>query len=466
MAPRFGTSGLRGLVSELTPDLVRAHVAAFLRACPVGSGLFVGCDLRESSPRIVADVVAAARAAGVDVTDCGAVPTPALALAAMGAGAAAVMVTGSHIPADRNGLKFYTPKGEITKSDETAILAALGGTGGQGGGAGVLRRLAVGAAYRDRYVGAFGKRALAGRRIGVWSQSAVGRDLLAETLAALGAEVVEIGRSATFIPIDTEAIGPDHRAMLREGVLAQGLAAMVSTDGDGDRPLVVDDTGAIVPGDVLGQITARALGAEVVVTPVSSNTGVDGMGFARVLRTRIGSPHVIAGMDSADGARVVGYEANGGFLLGFAAEGPAGPLPALMTRDSLLPIVVPLIAAGHEGLAALVRRGPQRFTAADRLEGVATDRSAALIDRLTRDPAARAGCLGAFGAPEGIDTTDGLRMRFASGRILHLRPSGNAPELRVYSEAEDPAQAAAMLAAGLHAMREALGTDTQTGVLP
>ena len=106
MTPKFGTSGLRGLVVDLTPDLVTAHVQAFLRACDVGQGLYVGRDQRSSSPRIAGDVIAAARAVGISVTDCGAVPTPALALAAMQAGAAAVMVTGSHIPDDRNGLKF------------------------------------------------------------------------------------------------------------------------------------------------------------------------------------------------------------------------------------------------------------------------------------------------------------------------------------------------------------------------
>ena len=60
MAPKFGTSGLRGLVVELTPDLVADHVRAFLSACPVGTGLFVGRDLRESSP-MLADVVIAAQ---------------------------------------------------------------------------------------------------------------------------------------------------------------------------------------------------------------------------------------------------------------------------------------------------------------------------------------------------------------------------------------------------------------------
>ena len=126
MAPKFGTSGLRGLVVELTPDLVADHIRAFLAACPTGTGLWVGRDLRPSSPDLAAVVLQAARAAGLTTVDCGAVPTPALALAAMNAGAAAVMVTGSHIPADRNGLKFYLPHGEIAKTDEAAILAALG----------------------------------------------------------------------------------------------------------------------------------------------------------------------------------------------------------------------------------------------------------------------------------------------------------------------------------------------------
>ena len=458
MAPKFGTSGLRGLVSDLTPDLVARHVAAFLRACPVGTGLHVGRDLRASSPRIAADVITAARAAGIPVTDCGALPTPALALSAMGAGAGAVMVTGSHIPADRNGLKFYTPAGEITKAEEGAILAVLDLPAAPVPVPGALTNAMPGANYVARYTSAFGSAALSGQRIGVWAQSAVGRDLLIETLAGLGAEVVEIGRQDDFLPVDTEAVDAPTRAMLAEAVVSHRLQALVSTDGDGDRPLMVDDAGRILPGDVLGQITACALGAQIVVTPVSSNTGVDALGFDQVIRTRIGSPFVIAGMEGAGHARVVGYEANGGFLLGFDVYGPAGPLPRLMTRDSCLPIIAPLIRSRPAGLAALVARGPQRFTAADRLENVATAQSAALVAQLRDDPDARAEFLHSLRAtPQArIDLTDGLRMTLSSGRVVHLRPSGNAPELRFYTEAETPGAASKLLAAGLAALRARL----------
>ncbi|QQA45085.1 phosphomannomutase [Pelagovum pacificum] len=453
MAPKFGTSGLRGLVVEMTEPLIADHVTAFLASCDTGGRLLIGRDLRPSSPEMAATVAAAARAAGADVTDCGALPTPALALAALEADAGAVMVTGSHIPADRNGLKFYTRKGEITKADEAAITGALGAApGGSSGGSETDEAAAD--RFVARYVSAFGPAALTGRRIGLYAHSAVGRDMLAEVLSGLGADVVELARSDIFIPVDTEAVDPETRSQLTTWIAAHGLDAIASTDGDSDRPMLTDETGRVIPGDVLGQITAKMLGAEVVVTPISSNSGVLEKGFGRVLRTKIGSPFVIAGMEEA-GGKVAGYEANGGFLLGFEAEGPAGPLPALPTRDSFLPIVAPLVAAGG-ALSALVAAEPARFTAADRLQEIPTERSRALLDSLLTDAAARADFLAFAGEEAGQDTTDGLRMTTVDGTVIHLRPSGNAPEFRLYVEADSRERAEELLAAGLQRLSTVL----------
>lgn len=455
MAPKFGTSGLRGLVTELTPDLIADHIRAFAAACEVGSGLFVGRDLRPSSPRIAGDVILAARDLGLKVTDCGALPTPALALAARKAGAAAVMVTGSHIPADRNGLKFYTPRGEIGKADEAAILAALGRPAA--GRAGGLRQdMTAGADFVARYVTACGGLALAGRRIGVYTHSAVGRDLLAEILRGLGAEVAEFGRSETFIPVDTEAVDPAAAAQIAAWVREAGLDALVSTDGDSDRPLLADGQGRIVPGDILGQITAQVLGAETVVTPVSSNSGVMQKGFARVIRTKIGSPFVIEAMEQA-GGRVVGYEANGGFLLGFDARGPAGPITALPTRDCILPLVMGLIAAQGGPVSARVAAEPPVVTLADRLQEIAPEVSQTFLATLTQHRTTRAAFLARLGQTEaGTDLTDGLRIALAGGGVLHLRPSGNAPEFRLYVEAGDETTAKRLMNEGLAALRAAL----------
>ena len=235
--------------------------------------------------------------------------------------------------------------------------------------------------------------------------------------------------------------------MLHTWTRQHRLDAIVSTDGDGDRPLVADETGAAIAGDVLGVLTALYLRAETVVTPVSSNTLIERMGaFARVVRTRIGSPHVIAAMQG-EGGRCVGFEANGGFLLGFDSDGRGGGMGRLMTRDSLLPILAPLAVsvARKTPLSALTAELPRRFTASDRLQGVATDKSLALVARLADDPQARQRFFAALGPEENIDLTDGLRVFFASGDIVHLRPSGNAPELRCYGESDQAARAAGLV---------------------
>ena len=458
MAPKFGTSGLRGLVVELTPELVEEYVAAFLRSCPSGTGLYVGYDLRPSSPQIADMVITAARALGVDVTDCGAVPTPALALASMSAGAAAVMVTGSHIPADRNGLKFYLPEGEISKADEAAILAALGGTDPSNRRTGALRRHDCASAWIARYVESFGSNALSGLKIGVWSHSAVSRDMLLATFVSLGAEVLELGRSESFISVDTEAVPDWAREQIATWCAEHELDALVSTDGDGDRPLLADAAGRVIAGDILGQITAAVIGAEYVATPVSSNSGVEISGrFAKVARSRIGSPYVIAAMAEL-GGKVVGYEANGGFLLGFDAEIGCGTIRALATRDSLLPLVAPLsLAAARGGVAAVVAAEPVRFTSADRLEEIPVECSQALLATLNANPAAIEAFLAKLG--EKLDTpdrTDGLRLRTEAGRIVHIRPSGNAPELRVYVEAESPEIAQFIQKSALNLLRQEL----------
>lgn len=451
MAPKFGTSGLRGLVSELTPDLVSDYIRAFVTACDTGTALYLGRDLRESSPEILEVIGRAARDFGLRTVDCGAVPTPALALAAQSAGAGAVMVTGSHIPADRNGLKFYTPEGEITKAHEGAILSRLGlpprGLSGQSDSdASVADR------FKARYLAAFSPESLAGARIGVYAHSSVARDMLVELLTDLGAQVTELGRAAHFVPVDTEAVDAVTREQLRAWAQGGAFDAIVSSDGDADRPLITDAAGEVVAGDVIGQITAQYLGADEVVTPVSSNSGVELSGkFARVLRTKIGSPYVISALETRNGRNVVGYEANGGFLLGFDAKTAFGRLPRLMTRDCILPILASLVAARQGAgvdLAARVAAEPPCYTASDRIEGMEADITAPFIARLRGNAVARADLLRDLGLGNevAVDLTDGVRMTADSGFVLHLRPSGNAPELRIYFEASDPQTLGARIA--------------------
>lgn len=451
MAPKFGTSGLRGLVVDFTQDLTHTYTRAFISACDCNGVLYVGRDLRPSSPDIANDVIKAATAEGLEVIDCGAIPTPALCLASMQAGAGAVMVTGSHIPADRNGLKFYTPQGEITKSDETAIQAAIGGSSAGKSGAVTSAATALDA-FVARYLSAFGPTALAGLRLGVYQHSAVGRDLLVDVLEGLGAEAFALERSDIFIPVDTEAVGGEMRNKLKAWCSEHGLDAVLSTDGDSDRPMLTNEDGAVIPGDILGVLTAQFLGAKVICTPISSNSMVAQMDdFDRVDVTRIGSPYVIDAMERRLAedplVRVAGYEANGGFLLGFTAKTLHGELSPLMTRDSILPMIAPLVQAHEKGarLSALVAGLPPVHTAAGRVQDTPHAVATPLIERLAQSTEDRAKFFVGVGAEAKVDLTDGLRVTFQSGETVHLRLSGNAPETRCYVEAADEVRAAELL---------------------
>ena len=446
----FGTSGARGKVVDMTPGLCHAYTTAFLNAVvPKATTVVLGHDLRPSSPAIAAACAAAIQSLGMQVVYGGALPTPALALYAAQLGAPAIVVTGSHIPFDRNGIKFYREEGEITKADERAMLDFL---------VGVPRDLKLPAlpapdprveqAYVRRYVDFFGTEALAGETIAVYEHSSVARDVLRTILEALGAEVISLGRTDVFVPIDTEAVRHEDIEQAREWAELHDFDAIVSTDGDADRPLIGDERGEWLRGDVVGILTAQQLQATAVVTPVSSNSALEStQSFAQVVRTRIGSPYVIEGMQNAAKAGaelVVGFEANGGFLLGSQVLRDGRRLGPLPTRDAVLPMLALLCGAkaGKLKMSEVGYRLPKRFTASDRIQNFATASSLALIVRLRMDHAA----LRELMAPQAgevvsIDETDGLRVLFASGDIVHLRPSGNAPELRCYAESTTVDQA-------------------------
>lgn len=465
---KFGTSGLRGLVSELLGAPAYAYTRAFCEvmrerghdkdATGKGAAVMIGRDLRLSSPEIASQCAQAIADAGFTPVDCGAVPTPALALASMTQRVPAIMVTGSHIPEDRNGLKFYRPDGEINKDDEVRI--AHWHTHLDIGAAPAVsvspEPLDVLTPYIARNVAFFGANALTGLTVGVYQHSSVGRDAICDILRALGAAPAPLGRANSFIPVDTEALRPEDIELARGWATVQKLDAIVSTDGDADRPLISDETGAFLRGDLIGAVTAMALGADAIVTPVTSNSALEKSGvFPQVVRTRVGSPYVIAGMSDAiaSGAEcVVGFEANGGVLLGSDVTRDSRVLAALPTRDAMLPILACLTLAAQRKLPLSAVAAGINFYAAlsNRLQDVPQDRTAALLDRLDADDAAfRDSVFADHGGVSSRDRRDGLRMTLADGATLHFRASGNAPELRVYVEAPTLADAEALLDEGL-----------------
>jgi phosphomannomutase len=450
---RFGTSGVRGLVSDLCDGVCQLYVDAFLqKIVPTSKRIVLGCDLRDSSPRIVKACAAAIHARGMDVLFVGALPTPALAYFALTEKIPAVMVTGSHIPFDRNGIKFYTSAGEIRKEDEIAITQAVITRGINFTGYNPLQNLTLLptalAVYKQRYVDFFPASFLKGWRIGVYEHSSVARDFLPDLLRQFGAEVISVGRTDEFVPIDTEAVSEEDQALGRKWANKYQLDALLSTDGDADRPLIGDENGNWLRGDIVGLLCATYLGAEVVVTPVSSTTSIERCGvFFHISRTKIGSPYVINEMETCllnGQLRVVGFEANGGFLVGDPFVRQGQQLSSLPTRDAVLPMLALLAFAKEKGvkLSQLTTSLPQRFTASDRIQNFPNESSRLLIAQLSSsNEAVRALLGGMCGEIITCNTMDGLRLTFDSDEIVHLRPSGNAPELRCYAEANSEIRA-------------------------
>ncbi len=466
----FGTSGARGLVRDMTDRLCYIYTLAFLQHLKASAGLLPGSrvavagDFRPSTPRIMAAVAAAISDSGFEPVNCGHIATPAVAYYGIREKIPSIMVTGSHIPDDRNGIKFNTPAGEILKSDETGIRQqqvsideSMFDSAGNLLAPPAMSQVDTDASrqYTKRYQDFFPTACLQGMKIGLYEHSTVVRDALFEVLSQLGAQVIKLGYSDSFLPVDTEAVRSEDIQLAKQWSAEHRLDAIVSADGDGDRPLISDENGEWLRGDVVGVLAADYLHANVAVTPVSSNTLVEKSGlFDEVVRSRIGSPYVIAEMQAAEqchpGKIIIGYEANGGFLTGTSICRDAHTLAPLPTRDCILPIIS-ILAMSNETkspISARLQQLPARYTFSDRIKDFPTEISNQKLEQFKIADTAAAlrniqEFLGEeFPAPVDINVIDGVRITLSDDDIIHFRPSGNAPELRCYTESSSPERAA------------------------
>ena len=447
----FGTSGARGLVTAMTDRVCYVYARSFIKYCETSykcdHTIAIAGDLRPSTERILKALVKAGEDSSWKVIYCGRIPSPAK---------------------DEQGIVSQAVDFDESIFDAKGMLK----------NAPALPAVETEAEenYVKRYPEFFGTKALSGLTIGVYQHSAVGRDIVVKVLESLGATVKPFARSETFIPVDTEAIRKEDEELARDFAHKDFVDAIFSTDGDSDRPLLADDVGMWLRGDVLGILAAQALGIKRIATPVSCNTSLEKCGsFEKICRTRIGSPYVIAGMESLVDANdasvsVAGYEANGGFLLQTnltrAFEDGTRTLPALPTRDALLPMIAVMVMVREQKMCVvdLLKKLPKRFTVSDRLKEFPTEVSKAKLAEI-REKKLGAKLFGSLtakpskfkpkdgpdpkpfhGEVVSIDETDGYRMEFDSGDIVHLRPSGNAPEFRCYVETEGKDRSAELLA--------------------
>ncbi|MFB6080809.1 MAG: phosphoglucosamine mutase [Haloferacaceae archaeon] len=431
----FGTSGVRGPVGEtITADLAVALGRAVATAG--ADRVVVGRDGRETGAVLQSALAAGIRECGADVVDVGVAATPTVARSVGWRDAdAGVVVTASHNPPADNGFKFWTPSGRAFGETRRAEIERI------------VDRAAYDRAPWDafgsltRWEGATGAHvdALCDRvevdpdlSVVVDVGNGTGR-VTADALTRLGASVETLNGQldGRFPGRESEPTAESCRSLCRV-VEATDADLGIAHDGDADRAMAVDETGAFVPGDVLLAVFALdALesgeeDADVVVTPVDASMAVEDAVRAaggRVVRTRVGDVSVAE--RAADPDAAFGGEASGAWIWPAETLCPDGPLAACK-------------------LAELVGRGP---SLADRRAAIDTypirRASVEVDDKGDRMRRVRERVRERYDEGD-LTTLDGVRVDRGDGWFL-VRASGTQPLVRLTAEAREEARAADLL---------------------
>ena len=364
----FGTDGVRGVANrDLTPELALAIGRGLGSRLGPGATVLVGRDTRRSGPMLEAALAAGLASVGVHVELGGVLPTPAVAeLVSHGEAVAGAVISASHNPFPDNGIKLFGPDGfKLPDAEEAAVEQAMDAPGPrpEAEGLGAIVSWPEG---RDRYVAGLLERFpidLSGVRLVL--DCAHGATVVSapDVLSRLGADLVEvIGDTPDGVNINVEC-GSTHLDALAAAVVRQGAHLGLAFDGDGDRVLAVDHTGAVVDGDQILAILALRLagrgeldGGTVVTTTMTNlgfRTAMRGSGI-EVRWTDVGDRYVLEEMRS--GGFVIGGEQSGHLIN--LRSGPTGD--GLAAGLQLLHAVVESNRPLAE-LASVVVRMPQKL---------------------------------------------------------------------------------------------------------
>lgn len=446
----FGTDGVRGtanvepMTSETVVRLGRA-IAHVVKQGPRRHKIIIGKDTRLSGYMLESALTSGICSMGVDVLLVGPLPTPGIAFLTRSMRAdAGVVISASHNPFQDNGIKFFASSGfklpdDVEREIERLVL---------GDAIAHLRPTAqeVGKAFRiDDALGRYNvflkntfprHLALDGLKIAIDCGHGAAYRVGPEVLEELGAEVVAMG-----VEPDGENINRDcgalHPQQLAARVTGEGAQLGIAVDGDADRCILIDETGAVVDGDeVLAMLAVelhrhgKLLNAGIVAT-VMSNLGLDLALRERgisVVRVQVGDRYVVEEM------------LRGGFQLGGEQSGHVVFLEHNTTGDGLataLGVLGLMVESGKplSQLRRVMHRLPQRLVnvrVRERRDLSGLPAVQGVIDRVARDLGSR-------------------------GRVL-VRYSGTEPLVRVMVEGEQVAQVESYCEEIAAALRDSVGT--------
>ncbi|MDA8292700.1 MAG: phosphoglucosamine mutase [Actinomycetota bacterium] len=449
MGLRFGTDGIRGVANaELTPELALALGRAAARHLPAREFL-VGRDTRRSGPMLQAALGAGLASEGSCVVDLGVVPTPGLAWAAADRGAPGAMISASHNSFEDNGIKLLSATGsklpdslelEIEAELDAILLGVRGRSVGSPAGAGVGEIVAsheLVDAYVDHLVASV---ELSGPRLRVVCDCANGSagPIAPRVLERAGVDAVVVSASPDGTNINARC-GSTFASLLSERVVAEGADVGLCFDGDADRLIALDRSGAVVDGDQLLAMFAvdledrGELVNDALVVTVMSNLGLKrslGLRGISVVETPIGDRYVTDALERE--GLVLGGEQSGHVV--FRREATTGD--GLLTALKLLELVS--------------RRGRP-------LDELASEAMTRLPQELRNVRVPEPGRLGSASAVW-AEVTAVEQVLGDTGRVL-LRASGTEAAVRVMVEAESHEHARSAAERLVAAVRRELGSS-------
>jgi len=325
----FGTDGIRGKANQypITPEMavrIGKAMAVFFNKGKSNHRILIANDSRISAEMLETGLAAGLNSMGVDAVFCGLLPTPGVAwLTAAEKAAAGISVSASHNPYDDNGIKIFRGDGfKLSEQQEAQIEALIlndtGLTSHTITETGRIYHLNdPGGRYREFLASTVTSSSLIGMTIVIDCANGATSRIAPQLFAGLGAEVNVLFNSPTGRNIN-DGCGSEHPERLKHQVIENNANIGIAFDGDGDRLIVVDDSGEILSGDELLAIFASDMHQKVtlknkpVVSTVMSNIGLGialrEMGIRHIM-TDVGDRHVMEKMKAA--GAVLGGENSG-----------------------------------------------------------------------------------------------------------------------------------------------------------
>jgi phosphoglucosamine mutase len=422
----FGTDGIRGQVGDHPITAEFMLKLGWAAGCVLGAGggasVIIGKDTRISGYMFESALEAGLSAAGVDIRLLGPMPTPAIAYLTRTLHACAgIVISASHNGFGDNGIKFFSRDGtklpdEIELAIEEQLEQPMVTVDSARLGKAERVKDAEGRYIEFCKASVPASMSLRGLKIVVDCANGATYHVAPSVFRELGAEVIAIGVAPDGFNINRDC-GSTHPELLQKMVLEHGADLGVALDGDGDRVLMVDHTGALVDGDELLYIIAVARHAEGrlhggVVGTLMSNLGLEHALRAMNIafdRANVGDRYVLEMLQQTGG--MIGGESSGHIIC----------LDRTTTGDGIVSALQVLTTMRQTGKSLHeLKSGMHKYPQC-----------------MINVPVREKGNLTSDTVQQAVSSAE---QRLAGrGRVL-LRPSGTEPVVRVMVEGEDESQ--------------------------